>query len=79
MTALPGAGALLGGALDPPLPDEEPPEGADDGEELAVSLSCCVNGSLLTKRLKEASWPSCTVVAAAASEPVASVVVAVGC
>ena len=64
MTALPGAGALLGtlvrppGLAVPPPPLEVPPE--EDGEEeaLGVSLSCCEKGSLLAKRLKDASWPS---------------------
>ena len=60
MTALPGCGLLpLGicGLLVPPEPAEPepvPPE-LDDGEELLSSLSCWLKGSLLAKRLNEAS------------------------
>src|SRR5713101_3951778 len=81
MTALPGPGTLPGtlglpGLALPPL--EELPE--DEGEEVFVSLSCCTNGSLLAKRLKDASWPSCTVVVGVeASGAVALVVVVPGC
>src|SRR5436190_14834383 len=65
MTAVPGVGAL---ALPPddddwPPPLLEPPEEPADegaGEDAAggLSLSCCANGSLLAKRLKDDSWPS---------------------
>ena len=57
MTALPGAGALPGtvGTVGPaPPPLEELPEDPVE-EEPGVSLSCCENGSLLAKRLKDAS------------------------
>ena len=76
-STLPGAGALpwtvgtLGPAAPPP---DELPEDPVAEDEPPVSRSCWANGSLLAKRLKDASWPSCTVVAgAAASEPVESV------
>ena len=69
MTALPGPGAF---PVPPEVPepeevepgDVEPPEVDPDDEEPDElgfsSLSCCANGSLLAKRLKDASWPSCT-------------------
>src|SRR2546425_9510448 len=64
MTALPGAGAFPGIAG---MPSGE--EGAEEGDDpLPLSLSCCEKGSLLANRLKEASWPSCTVVMPEASE-----------
>src|SRR6186997_2798695 len=81
MTAVPGLGALPGTPGRPGLaepPPEEPPEGEEDEGELCTSLSCCEKGSLLAKRLNDASWPSWTVGAAATSEPEASVVVAPG-
>ena len=65
MTALPGCGLLplgiCGGLLVPPEPPEPaepvpaPPELDDDGEEPLSSLSCWLKGSLLAKRLNEAS------------------------
>jgi hypothetical protein len=63
MTALPGCGLLplgiCGGLLVPPEPAEpepEPPPELDDvGEEPLSSLSCWLKGSLLAKRLNEAS------------------------
>jgi len=47
-----------------PEPDEVDPEEVEPDEEGDVeldfsSLSCCANGSLLAKRLNDASWPSC--------------------
>jgi hypothetical protein len=35
-------------------------EEEDPGELVFESLSCCANGSLLAKRLKDVSWLSCT-------------------
>src|SRR3989442_9276309 len=67
MTALPGAGWLPG--MDGVPPEEEEPEPDEPLEPVepleppvpaGCSLSCCANGSLLAKRLNEASWPSCT-------------------
>src|SRR5438105_12334141 len=67
MTALPGAGAFTPVAPEPEPPawdaDDEPPEagGADPvAPPLFWSLICCAKGSLLAKRLNEASCPSCT-------------------
>src|SRR6184192_1647541 len=81
MTALPGWGALPELPVEGPRPGGVEPAGAAPGdeepEELGFSsLSCCANGSLLAKRLKDASWPSCTRgTLPEASEPVGSVVV----
>src|SRR5439155_9534312 len=64
MTALPGAGAFPG--IAGMSPGEE---GLEEGDEPSLcSLSCCEKGSLLANRLKEASWPSCTVVLPEASD-----------
>src|SRR6476661_1435041 len=78
MTAPPGLGAVPRTVVRPgpavpaldPLPEDE--------DVAASSLSCCEKGSLLAKRLKDASWPSCTVGPAATSPPLESVVVAPG-
>ena len=61
MTALPGAGALPGrvGTLGPGAAPALGEVLVDEGEELFVSLSCCVNGSLLANLLNDANWPSC--------------------
>lgn len=62
--------------LGPPedaLDDEEEDGDEEDDAELAESsLSCCANGSLLAKRLKEESCPSSTLGGAdeASAEPV---------
>ena len=69
MTALPGAGAFPGIA-GMPSGEEDPEEG--DEPLLLWSLSCCEKGSLLANRLKEASWPSCTVVVPEARAAMAS-------
>src|SRR3954451_22471295 len=83
MTALPGCGLLPVGICEGLLPPPEPaePEPApleldDDGEEPLSSLSCWLKGSLLAKRLNEASWPSWTVGVAetATGEPVVGLV-----
>ena len=61
MTALPGPGAApvppeLGGAEDVEPDEVEPDEvEPDDAELVFSSLSCCANGSLLAKRLKDVS------------------------
>src|SRR5207302_9968222 len=61
MTAVPGVGGLpeLGGVFgaDDPEP-EEPPAGEDEDVPCLAPVSCWAKGSLLAKRLKEASWPS---------------------
>jgi hypothetical protein len=87
MTAVPGVGAL---ALPLPLPADSPPlpepeleppedpEDPDDALEPDFSLSCCANGSLLAKRLKDDSWPSATTGADAEASGEPGVVVALG-
>ena len=76
ITAVPGCGelALLPADGDPPPPLDELPDEEDDEEDEeeeededvadeevpSPSLSCCENGSLLAKRLKEDSCPSAT-------------------
>src|SRR5919108_608415 len=66
MTALPGGGAFPPAAPEPLRPPFEAGDPLDaDGAEpvealLFSSLTCCANGSLLAKRLKDASVPSCT-------------------
>jgi hypothetical protein len=81
MTAVPGCGDELGpcGTVGVTLaPDPEPLDDPPELSELCSSLSCCENGSLLAKRLKEAS---CPFKAAAVSEAAAASVgvAAAGC
>src|SRR3954465_9094713 len=72
MTAVPGVGwPPPDEPVDPDEPEPDvPPEGEPEGEPGAGSAvlatvvdwsTCCWNGSLLSKRLKDASWPSAAV------------------
>jgi hypothetical protein len=62
ITAVPGLGALAlrlpddgDGVLPAPELALEPPDEEGDGEVDGSSLNCCANGSLLAKRLNDAS------------------------